>query len=132
MSASNATDTTNPPFNSLVRSTRSSRTIIDGVSVPLQGAPLLHGQTSPVNYMLAQRSLAETVDITHDTPGHVYMHARTAAILLRTFTPPAIDTTLPIYPEMPLIRCAAFSSATDMQCYALDVNSTDGLVYSHF
>jgi hypothetical protein len=57
MSASNATDTTNPPFNSLARSTRSSRTIIDGVSVPLQGAPLLPGQTSPVNYMLAQRAL---------------------------------------------------------------------------
>jgi hypothetical protein len=132
MSASNATDTTNPSFNSLARSTRSSRTIIDDVSVPLQGAPLLPGQTSPVNYMLAQRALAETVDTTHDTPGHAYMHARTAAILLRTFTPPAIGTTLPIYPEMPLIRCAAFSSVTDMQCYALDVNSTDGLVYSHF
>jgi len=132
MSAPNATDTTNPPYNSLARYTRSSYTIIDGVSVPLQGAPLLPGQTSPVNYMLAQRALAETVDITHDTPGHAYMHARTAAILLRTFTPPAIGTALPIYPELPLIRCAAFSSATDMQCYALDVNSTDGLVYSHF
>jgi hypothetical protein len=63
MSAPNATDTTNPPNNSLSRSSRSSHVIIGGISVPLQGAPLLPGQKSPVNYMLAQRALAETVDI---------------------------------------------------------------------
>ena len=92
------------------------------------------GQKSPVNYMLVQRALTETVDITHDTPGHSYMHTRTDTILLHTFTPPVIGTTLPTYSEMPLIHCAAFSSTTDMQCYALDVNSTwnYGLVYSHF
>jgi hypothetical protein len=69
----NSTDTTNPPFNSLARSIRSSHAIIDGVSVPLQGEPLLSGQNSPVNYMLTQRDLAETVDITHDIPAHLHV-----------------------------------------------------------
>jgi hypothetical protein len=132
MPALNPTDTTNPPYNSLSRSSRSSHVIVGGISVPLLGAPLLTGQKSPVHYLLAQRALAETVDITHDIPGHAFMHTRTAAIILHTFTPPDIGTTLPVYSEIPLIRCAAFSSETDMQCYALDVSSTDGHLYSHF
>ena len=128
MSTPNTTDTINPPYNPLPRSSRSSRVIIDGVSVPLEGAPLLSSQKSPVNYMITQRTLTETVDITHDTPVHAYMHTRTTAILLHTFTPPVIGTTLPTYSDMLLIRCAVFSSATDMSCYELDVNSTDGFV----
>ena len=78
------------------------------------------------------RALAQTVDLTHDTPGHAFMHTRTANILARTFTPPAVGSILPIYSQMPLVRSAAFSSATDMQLYALDVGSTDGLLFSHF
>jgi len=62
----------------------------------------------------------------------VAVHTRTATITTRTFTPPAIGTMLPIYSQMPLFRCTVFSSATDMQLYALDVGSTDGLVFSHF
>jgi hypothetical protein len=42
------------------------------MSSPLQGAPLLSGQKSPVNYMLAQRALTETVDITHDILAHFH------------------------------------------------------------
>ena len=132
MSTPNTTDTINPPYNPLPRSSRSSRVIIDGVSVPLEGAPLLSSQKSPVNYMITQRTLTETVDITHDIPGHTFMDTRTDTIILHNFTPPVIGTTLPTYSEMPLIRCAAFSSATDMKCYVLDVSSTDGHLYSHF
>jgi hypothetical protein len=125
-------DISNYPFNGLARSTRSTHVIVDGISIPLQGSALLPGQNAPVSYLLNQRALAETVDLTCDTPGHAFMHTRTATITARTFTPPAIGTMLPIYSQMPLFRCAAFSSATDMQLYALDVGSTDGLVFSHF
>ena len=55
MPALNPTDTTNPPYNSLSRSSRSSHVIVGGISVPLLGAPLLTGQKSPVHYLLAQR-----------------------------------------------------------------------------
>ncbi len=126
------TDISNSPFNGLARSTRSTNVIVDGISIPLQGSDLLPGQNAPVSYLLNQRALAETVDLTCDTPGHAIMHTRTATITVRTFTPPAIGTILPIYSQMPLFRCAAFSSATDMQLYTLDVGSTDGLVFSHF
>jgi hypothetical protein len=129
--AANA-DISNSPFNGLARSTRSTHVIVDGVSIPLQGSALLPGQNAPVSYLLNQRALAETADLTCDTPGHAFMHTRTATITVRTFTPPAIGNMLPIYSQMPLVRCAAFSSATDMQLYALDVGSTDGLVFSHF
>ena len=42
--APNTTDTTNPPYNSLSRSSRSSHVIVVGISVPLLRAPLLSGQ----------------------------------------------------------------------------------------
>ncbi len=125
-------DISNSPFNGLARSTRSTHVIVDGVSIPLLGSALLPGQNAPVSYLPNQRALAETADLTCDTPGHVFMHTRTATITDRTFTPPAIGNMLTIYSQMPLFRCAAFSSATNMQLYALDVGSTDGLVFSHF
>ena len=97
-------DISNSPFNGLARSTRSTHVIVDGISIPLQGSALLPGQNAPVSYLLNQRALAETVDLTCDTPGHAFMHARTATITARTFTPPAIGTMLPIYTQMTLFR----------------------------
>jgi hypothetical protein len=125
-------DISNSPFNGLARSTSSTQVIVDGISIPLQGSTLLPGQNAPVSYLFNQRALAETVDLTCDTPGHAFMHTRTVTITVRTFTPPAIGIMLSIYSQMPLFRCAVFSSVTDMQLYALDVGSTDGLVFSHF
>ena len=129
--AANA-DISNSPFNGLARSTRSTHVIVDGISIPLQGSAVLSGQNAPVSYLLNQHALAETVDLTCDTPGHVFMHTHTATITDRTFTPPVIGTMLSISSHIPLFRCAAFSSVTDMQLYVLDVGSTDGLVFSHF
>jgi hypothetical protein len=125
-------DISNSPFNGLARSTRSTHVIVDGISIPLQGSALLPGQNAPVSYLLNQRDLTETVDLTCDTSGHAFMHTRTATITARTFIPPAIGTMLPIYSQMPLFRCTVFSSTTDIQLYVLDVGSTDGLVFSHF
>ena len=98
--AANA-DISNSPFNGLARSTRSTHVIVDGVSIPLRGSALLPGQNAPVTYLLNQRVLAETDDLTCDTPGHAFMHTRTATITARTFTPPAIGTMLPIYSKCP-------------------------------
>jgi len=125
-------DLPNLPYNTLIRHTRSSYAVVDGVTVPLSGSPMLPGQTAPVTYLLAQRALAQTVDLTHDTPGHAFLHTRTANILAHTLTPPAVGSTLPISSQMPLVLSAAFSSVTDMQLYALDVGSTDGLLFSQF
>jgi hypothetical protein len=124
-------DISNSPFHGISRSTRSTHVIVDGISIPLQGSAVLPGQNAPVSYLLNQRALAETVDLTC-TPGHVFMHTRTATITDRTFTPPVIGTMLSISSHIPLFCCAAFSSVTDMQLYVLDVGSTDGLVFSHF
>jgi hypothetical protein len=76
MSAPNPTDATNPPYNSLSRSSRPSHAIIGGISVSLHGTPFLSGQKSPVHYLLAHRALAETVDITPWPCIRAYSHCR--------------------------------------------------------
>jgi hypothetical protein len=110
MSAPNATNTTNSPYNSLPRSSRSSRAIIAGehLSCP--------ARNPPVNYMLAQRPWQRlSISLTSSR---------------RTFTRSATSTALhlvfwTLLPPLPTLSCTTspldfeaqpLSSSPDLLC----------------
>jgi hypothetical protein len=97
VSVPNTTDTTNPPYNSLSQSSRHRQ-----FRQPQFFSFLKKREKKKKNIL--------SIQLLHPAVGDgevgwiKYMHTPTTVILLHTFTPPAIGTTLPTYSEMSLIR----------------------------
>ena len=113
--------TPDDPYFPLPHHTRVSHVLINGQTVPMGVTPLTNTVGSPVLYLLVGASLAQTADLATDTYDTPLMYLCTTEIISRTCTPPLLGSTLPTFSEIPLVRCAAYSSSTDMQLYALDV-----------
>ena len=95
--------------------------VANGLAIPLAGAPPPAGALPPVTYLLSQLALAQAADLVPDAYGARHMHNRTAIILHRTCTPTPLNSDIPSFDELPLIRCVSFSTPTDMTLYVLDV-----------
>ncbi len=54
MSVPSYTDVTNPPYNSLSRSSHTTHVIVGDISTPLYGTALQTDHSSPVPYMIDQ------------------------------------------------------------------------------
>jgi hypothetical protein len=97
---------------------RTQFVVANGLAIPWRASP--------------QSAVTQAADIATDAYGIPHMHTRGVIIMHRTCTPMPLGSLPPSFDEMPLIRCSSFSTSTGMQCYALDVQSTNGHLHSHF
>ena len=108
-----------------------SHVLVNDKTIPLVGTPLTPGTTSPVSYLINQAIKSQNDDLATNAFGVAHMHTRTAEILHRICVPPSPGSLLPFFLELPMVRCAAYSSTSDMQLYAVDIQSIDGHLHPY-